>query len=616
MAFIRAKEKKGHRYYYIVENRRDGPGGRTRQHILEYIGPESKLLEAAMRWRGEALAGGAAPASATFRSYDLGAPAALWKAAVLVGLEGIIDSAFPAKTVKGMSRGRVLTLAALHRAIDPGSKAALAGWCAGTSLPYHLGFDARDLDSQAIWEAMDGVEEGQVDAAQRAIVARLRGLFPGDLGVLHLDYTNYHTWVDSRNGHCTICLRGHNKQRRDDLRQFSLAMLTASRLRVPIVWDLYAGNVNDKTEFPEFARKVARELGGEPGDYTVVFDGGGNSRESLTGLPFRFVCGHSLAGLKHLYDIDRGLYEEVDIGGGHARTAYRVDDLEFSGVRGTGVLTLSDDLYRGQVADLERKESRLEAAAADLNRRLENPRSRLYGALARARRETERDALEAERYNERLAEDKKRGERRRCRPKPVPTFDEDAAMRGILEAELFKGRSCLRGFWKAGVARDEKGDWKVSVARDEAAREAHCSRAFGKKLTVTDRTEWPTADILAAYAAQEGVEDLFRTTKDTDHFSMRPQWHWTDDKIRMHVFLCLCAVTLAEVLRRLVADASGIDLTKHALLDRLGRVHDGWVIVDGKPRRAVEDLGTRERRLWDAVVALPGETLGVDARRG
>jgi hypothetical protein len=196
------------------------------------------------------------------------------------------------------------------------------------------------------------------------------------------------------------------------------------------------------------------------------------------------------------------------------------------------------------------------------------------------------------------------------------TFDEGAAMRKILEAELFKGRSCLRGFWRAEVTRGADGAWSLAVERDEEAREAHCSRMFGKKLTVTNRTEWTTAEILAAYAAQESVEDLFKTTKDTDHFSMRPQWHWTDDKIRMHVFLCLLAVTLAEVLRRLLADSAGVTLTKHALLDRLDKIHDGWVIVDGEPRRAVEDLGTQERRLWDAVVALPGETLGVDAGRG
>ena len=617
MAFIRKKLKKGHYYYYIVENRRDGPGGKTRQHTLEYIGPEESLLELAMGWWEQARSGAQArPSTATFRSYDYGAPAALWKAAGTLGLEGILDGAFPSKTVKGMSRGRVLTLGILHRAIDPGSKAAFAEWCSGTSLPYHLRFDAGDLDSQAFWEAMDGVTEDEVDAAQRAIVAELGRLFPGDLGSLHLDYSNYHTWIDSRNGRCTICLRGHNKQKRNDLRQFALAMLTAAALPVPIVWELYEGNKNDKSEFPDFAGKVARELGmgSLQIDYTVAFDGGGNSRESLSDLPFHFVCGHSLSGLKHLYDVDRTLYEEVDIGGGHTRMAHRVDGLEFSGVTGTGVLTLSDDLYRGELAGLEKAEGKLRAKARDLSERLRKPRSSLYTRLKAEREKAEGRAAAAREYNRKLEEDKAKGERRRCRPRAVPAFDEEAALKKIVEDELFEGRPYCKGFWTAKIDRDEDGERKVTLARDDAAREAYCSKMFGKKLTATDRTGWTTEEILSTYASQEKVEDLFKTTKDSRHFSMRPQFHWTDDKIRMHVFMCLTAVTLAEVLRRLLEDSAGIGLTKHALLDRLGNIHDGWVIVDGKPRRAVEDLEPKERRLWDAVVALPGETLGVDSK--
>ena len=48
MAFIRAKVKRGRKYYSIVECRRDGPGGQPRQHTVEYIGPESRLRELAM----------------------------------------------------------------------------------------------------------------------------------------------------------------------------------------------------------------------------------------------------------------------------------------------------------------------------------------------------------------------------------------------------------------------------------------------------------------------------------------------------------------------------------------------------------------------------------------
>lgn len=57
MAFIRSKTKKGRKYYYVVESYR-GTDGRTHQRTLEYIGPEKKLLEAAMRWREASVAVG------------------------------------------------------------------------------------------------------------------------------------------------------------------------------------------------------------------------------------------------------------------------------------------------------------------------------------------------------------------------------------------------------------------------------------------------------------------------------------------------------------------------------------------------------------------------------
>ena len=30
---------------------------------------------------------------------------------------------------------------------------------------------------------------------------------------------------------------------------------------------------------------------------------------------------------------------------------------------------------------------------------------------------------------------------------------------------------------------------------------------------------------------RECIEDLFKTSKKVDHFAVRPQYHWTDDKI-------------------------------------------------------------------------------------
>ena len=77
----------------------------------------------------------------------------------------------------------------------------------------------------------------------------------------------------------------------------------------------------------------------------------------------------------------------------------------------------------------------------------------------------------------------------------------------------------------------------------------------------------------------------------------------------MHVFLCLCSVMLAEVLRRLAAGA-GADMSKAALLDTLAHVHAGWVYVGGAAAWATEELSGQERSVWEAVRSVPDLGLG------
>jgi hypothetical protein len=63
--------------------------------------------------------------------------------------------------------------------------------------------------------------------------------------------------------------------------------------------------------------------------------------------------------------------------------------------------------------------------------------------------------------------------------------------------------------------------------------------------------------------------------------------HWTDQKIRVHVFNCVLALTIAHLMRR-EADQAGLDLSVRALLDELSGIeetvllhHDGG---KGRPR--------------------------------
>jgi transposase len=50
---------------------------------------------------------------------------------------------------------------------------------------------------------------------------------------------------------------------------------------------------------------------------------------------------------------------------------------------------------------------------------------------------------------------------------------------------------------------------------------------FGKRIVFTDRADWTTAQVVAAYRSQEEVEADFRQLKDPQVVSFQPMYHWT-----------------------------------------------------------------------------------------
>jgi len=67
-------------------------------------------------------------------------------------------------------------------------------------------------------------------------------------------------------------------------------------------------------------------------------------------------------------------------------------------------------------------------------------------------------------------------------------------------------------------------------------------------VLVTDRHDWSTAEIIRAYHGQSAVEALFAHLKDPVHLALRPQHHWTDQKLHVHVFTCVLGLLLASLL--------------------------------------------------------------------
>jgi len=71
---------------------------------------------------------------------------------------------------------------------------------------------------------------------------------------------------------------------------------------------------------------------------------------------------------------------------------------------------------------------------------------------------------------------------------------------------------------------------------DQAAPRRLETRIFGKPILFTNRHAWTTAEVVAAYRSQAEVESGLRQLKDPHVVSFSPMHHWTDSKIRVHVF--------------------------------------------------------------------------------
>ena len=100
--------------------------------------------------------------------------------------------------------------------------------------------------------------------------------------------------------------------------------------------------------------------------------------------------------------------------------------------------------------------------------------------------------------------------------------------------------------------------------------------------------DWLTGDIIVANLARWQVKDRFRLSKDDDLVSTSPFRHWTDSKIRCHLFTCVVAMTYLRRIE-LKMTAAGKNRSAEKITDDMRHLH--YVLSVKKGSR------TPERRL-------------------
>ena len=94
---------------------------------------------------------------------------------------------------------------------------------------------------------------------------------------------------------------------------------------------------------------------------------------------------------------------------------------------------------------------------------------------------------------------------------------------------------------------------------DEKARRYDEELLCGRYVITTslDASEVGCAQVLRYYRSLQNVEARFRVTK--DFLALRPVFHWTEDRVRGHVALCILAATIEAVMAKDLVAAKVMD---------------------------------------------------------
>ena len=561
MASIVGKKRGNKTYYYLVESAR--VDGKPRIVDQQYLGTSEEVMAR--------LSGAPAGAPERTQHKNFGDLAAVWGILQRLGVVEAIDAVCgPRRSDAGASVGTYLALATLNRVVAPCSKLGFADWWASTAGPRFTKVPVAATDHRRFWDAMDALDTDKLAAAERAISTAMVTEFGLNLSGLALDMTNFATFIDSANDRAPIAQRGHAKQKRNDLRLVGLGLVVTRDGAIPVTSHTYPGNRPDVTQFTDVLDELTSRYralfdshdgpdgGGTGPAPTVVFDAGQNSAanfEHLAESGLHFVGSLSPSDFPDLLALPehrrRPVEDEQFVGLSACDTRAVV-----FGVDRRVVLTHSAGLHAAQARGFDQTLAKASRGLVDL-----------AATLARGKARRDRTAVLAE----------------------VARITHARWVGRVVRTDLV-----------GETPAEMRLTWRI----DEVARDALETETFGKRLLVTDHDDWTVAEVVAGYRSQNDVESGFRQLKDPHVVGFSPMFHWTDPKIRVHVFYCVLALAVAHLMRR-EAHHAGMDLSVRELLTTLGGIEETVLLYPtgnkGRPRaqRILTDTDHDQKALFE-----------------
>jgi transposase len=375
------------------------------------------------------------------------------------------------------------------------------------------------------------------------------------------------------NEDCELPQRGRNKQKRFDLRQIGMALLVSREGQLPLFHKTYEGNKNDFTIFSESFQSLSvrlRAITNDITDVTIVFDKGNNSKDNFKQIDDCHGL-HYVAGLVPSYFKD--LIEEAN----KSFQIMKIDDEEVPvyrvkkevwGKERTCVVTVSKQLKDGQIQGIQQHLEKKFNILNEFKKKLESPRSR--------------QKLTKEELHTRLSK----------------------IIRGQFIDEILKYEII------------ELADKKISFTYhlDAEAYEWLKNNILGRKIHTTNRHDWSNEEVCLAYCGQANVEFAFRNLKNPFHTAVRPQFHWTDQKIRVHFLICIIGYLLMTYIYSKIKSVRPSPYSMHHMMEDLKTIRLTSFVERKDGAKGLPKTDYRLEKIKTEIKPI-ADALGIDAKK-
>ncbi len=495
--------------------------------------------------------------------FEFGLVYALFSVCKDMNLINIINDC-TSKRKQGISVGECLIILALNRATALNSKSQVQKWFNKTALSRYFPDVSEVLTTQNILNQMGYLDQETIRSVEEIICQKLYSEFGLKSDCFLFDPTNFYTYIRNYK-RSPIAQRGHNKKKRSDLRQVCMSLLvTRYDCNLPLMHETYKGNVPDATHFKQVLTLMEgrfKSIGLEVSEITIVYDKGNNSKDAykfLDSKQIHFVSSirPSMKVSKPLLEVPLSKYEVLwTKKSGRRVLGYRTTTTAYlgEGTQNTLIVTFDEDTFALQEHNLNES---------------------IHKALMNLKEFIE------------------------IRLNTKPQWKNPKKVATKIERDILTNKK-LRTIIDYSIRKIKNGSELEITWRIDDAGKSEYLKPLGKSLIFSNRNEWSTVEIVKTYRAQIDVERQFKELNKRGKISVMPMYVWTDQMIRVHMFISVLALLISNFLYRKI-QLAGIGESKDTCFEALEDMKEVRLFYDdkGPPEVLLTRMSPLQRKLF------------------